>query len=66
MGHIKPEAVHFGAENGRRACSLVFDMKDGSEPPSAAEPFFSDLGADAGAFPVMDQDDPHKGLAQVR
>ena len=37
----KPEAAYFYADdNGQRCCAMVLDMKDASEIPGLAEPWF--------------------------
>src|SRR3990172_2472534 len=37
---IKPEAVYFSEQNGRRGGTLVVNVKDPSEVPMLAEPWF--------------------------
>ena len=36
----KPEAAYFIADGGRRTGILIIDMKDASDLPSIAEPWF--------------------------
>ena len=62
MERIKPEASYFYALDGCRACIMVFDMKDTSEIPSIAEPFFLNFNAKVDFSPVMNPDDLKKGL----
>ncbi|MDH6113597.1 hypothetical protein P3T36_005240 [Kitasatospora sp. MAP12-15] len=59
---IKPEAAYFGALDGMRTGYVVFDLKDPSDIPSIAEPFFQDLGAKITFIPVMNFDDVQAGL----
>ncbi len=59
---IKPEAAYFGALDGQRTGYIVFDLKDPSDIPSIAEPFFQDLGAKISFVPVMNFDDVQAGL----
>ena len=41
LGDLKPGAAYFFAnESGQRSASIVFDMKDPSEIPAVAEPWF--------------------------
>jgi len=41
LAPLKPEAVYFIADDdGQRAGSVVFDMKDPSQIPAIAEPWF--------------------------
>ncbi len=42
---IKPEVVYFYAPNGCRGGVMVVDIKDASQIPSIAEPFFLQFGA---------------------
>ncbi|MFE9293344.1 hypothetical protein [Streptomyces niveus] len=59
---IKPEAAYFGSQDGMRTAYIVFDLKDASDIPSVAEPFFQDLGAKVTFLPVMNFDDVRTGL----
>ncbi|MET9553048.1 hypothetical protein [Streptomyces sp. NPDC006645] len=59
---IKPEAAYFGSEEGLRTAYIVFDLKDASDIPSVAEPFFQDLDAKVTFAPVMNFDDVQAGL----
>ncbi len=43
---IKPEAVYFSEHNGRRGGTLVVDVKDASEVPALAEPWFLTFNAE--------------------
>ena len=41
LAELKPEAAYFYADdNGNRCGSVVFDMKDASQLPAVAEPWF--------------------------
>jgi hypothetical protein len=66
MEKLKPEASYFTAIDGCRACFIVFDLKDPSEIPSIAEPFFLNLNAKVEFSPVMNADDLKKGLEMVQ
>jgi hypothetical protein len=59
---IKPEAAYFGAMDGMRTGFIVFDLKDASDIPKVAEPFFQNLGAKVSLVPVMNFDDVQSGL----
>jgi hypothetical protein len=59
---LKPEAVYFGAHNGKRTGFFVFDLADLSDIPTIAEPFFQELGAGIDVIPVMDFTEVQKGL----
>jgi hypothetical protein len=65
MDRLKPEAAYFFAEDGQRTALFVIDMKDPSDIPSVAEPFFTELHAKVDIAPVMNADDLKKGLAKI-
>jgi hypothetical protein len=56
----KPEAAYFIAENGKRTGILVIDMKDASQLPAIAEPWFLALNASIEVTPAMVPDDLKK------
>jgi len=66
MDRLKPEATYFLATDGCRSCLMVFDMKDASEIPSIAEPFFMNFNAKVEFCPVMNAEDLQKGLAAIQ
>src|SRR5436305_7591448 len=45
MDKLKPEAAYFHTVDGSRSCFMVFDLKDPSEIPGIAEPFFTGFNA---------------------
>ena len=58
LANLKPEAAYFFADdNGNRSGSIVFDMKDSSEIPTIAEPWFLAFNAKVSFRPVMSPDD---------
>jgi hypothetical protein len=62
----KPEAVYFCANDGKRGGYLVVDMKDTSEIPRYAEPWFLYFDARVEFVPVMTPEDLAKaGLDQL-
>ena len=65
MADLKPEAAYFFADdNGQRSCSIVFDLKDPSEIPGVAEPWFLAFNAKVSLRPIMNPQDLAKaGLA---
>ena|SRR5687768_15071596 len=65
LGELKPEAAYFTADAGNRTAYLFFDLKDVSDIPKIAEPFFMELNARVEMMPVMNADDLKKGLAQL-
>jgi hypothetical protein len=54
---IKPEAVYFTEQNGRRGAVLIVDLPDASKVPALAEPWFLTFQADVEFRVVMSPDD---------
>ena len=59
---IHPEASFFATENGKRTAFFVFDLKEVSNIPAIAEPFFIELGAEVTFTPCMNADELQKGI----
>src|SRR5215471_14152599 len=58
VADLKPEAAYFFADDdGQRSGSIVFDMKDTSQIPAIAEPWFLAFSAKVSFRPVMNPDD---------
>lgn len=58
LADLKPEAVYFFADDhGQRSGSIVFEMKDASQIPSVAEPWFLAFNAKVSLRPVMSLQD---------
>ena len=58
LADLKPEAAYFMADdNGCRSGSIVFDLKDSSDIPSVAEPWFLAFNAKISLRPVMNPQD---------
>jgi hypothetical protein len=57
LADLKPEAAYFFDDDGQRAGSVVFDMKDPSQIPAIAEPWFLALNAKISLRPVMTPQD---------
>jgi hypothetical protein len=50
---LKPEASYFAEFRGERSWILVVDLKDASEMPKFAEPFFLEFDAQVEFHPTM-------------
>jgi hypothetical protein len=58
LADLKPEAAYFVAtDNGERCGLIVFDMKESSELPRVAEPFFLAFNARVTVRPTMTPQD---------
>lgn len=58
LEELKPEAAYFTtAANGDRGGFIVFDLKDTSQIPGIAEPFFLAYNAKVHFSPVMNAQD---------
>jgi hypothetical protein len=65
MGQIEPEAAYFTAIDGKRTGLIFFDLRDPSDIPKIAEPFFMTVGASIDLFPVMTPEEVQKGLEEA-
>lgn len=57
LDDLKPEAAYFLAEHGKRTAFLFVDMKDASQIPALAEPWFLACNASIDIQPVMTAQD---------
>jgi len=57
LGDLKPEAAYFTETEGTRSAYIFFDMKDSSQLPAIAEPWFLALGATLTVKPAMTPQD---------
>lgn len=57
LDELKPEAAYFTAERGQRGGIFVFDLKEPSQIPMIAEPFFLAFNATVEIFPAMTLED---------
>jgi hypothetical protein len=58
LADLKPEAAYFFADDdGHRSGSIVFDMRDTSQIPTVAEPWFQAFNAKVSLRPIMNPQD---------
>ena len=66
LAELNPEAAYFFADdNGNRSGSIVFDLKDTSDIPAVAEPWFLAFNAKVSFRPVMSAQDLAKGAPSI-
>jgi hypothetical protein len=57
LDEIKPEAAYFTEDNGERTGYIFFDMKESSQLPAVAEPWFLAFHASLTVRPAMNPQD---------
>ncbi len=60
LGDIKPEAAYFTEIGGNRCGMIIVDMKETSQMPRLAEPWFLAFNASVEFHPVMTPEDLKK------
>ena len=57
LDEINPEAAYFSEDNGERTGYIFFDMKESSQLPAVAEPWFLAFNAALTVRPAMNPQD---------
>jgi hypothetical protein len=65
LAEQKPEAVYFTDNNGERTGFIFLDMKDASQIPAIAEPWFLAFNAGIEFHPVMLPEDLAKASGAI-
>ena len=65
LSELKPEAAYFAEENGKRTGFVVFDLKDTSQIPAVAEPWFLAFNAQVEFHPAMNLEDLKKATPGI-
>jgi hypothetical protein len=66
LAALKPEAAYFtSGATGERGGFIVFDLKDTSDIPAVAEPFFLAFNAKVNFVPVMNAEDLTKAIPGI-
>lgn len=66
LAELKPEAAYFTEDAGERTGWIFFDMKDSSQLPAVAEPWFLAFNAKVTLRPAMNPQDLAAGLGGMQ
>jgi len=65
LNELKPEAAYFAEEKGARTGFIFFDLKDTSQIPAVAEPWFLAFNAQVEFHPAMNLEDLKKATPGI-
>ncbi len=65
LQELRPEAAYFAEDNGKRTGFIVVDLKDSSQIPSIAEPWFLAFNAHVEFHPCMNLEDLKKAAPGI-
>jgi hypothetical protein len=65
LDEMRPESAYFTTVNGQRGGYIVVDVKDASEIPKLAEPFFLAFQSEIDFQPVMTPQDLEAALPAI-
>jgi hypothetical protein len=65
LAELKPEAAYFAEDGGQRTGFIFFDLKDASQIPAVAEPWFLAFNASVHLRPAMSLDDLKKAAPGI-
>jgi hypothetical protein len=65
LAEVKPEAAYFAEDNGKRTGFIFLDVKDTSQIPVLAEPWFLAFNAHVEFHPAMNLDDLKKATPGI-
>ncbi len=65
LSEMRPENAYFAEDNGRRTGFIFFDLKDTSQIPAVAEPWFLAFNAQVEFHPAMNLEDLKKAAPGI-
>jgi hypothetical protein len=65
LSDLNPEAAYFSDDHGQRTGFIFFDLKDASQIPAVAEPWFLAFDAHVEFHPAMNLEDLKKGAPGI-
>ncbi len=65
LSDLRPESVYFAEDNGLRTGYIFFDLKEPSQIPAIAEPWFLAFNARIELHPAMNMEDLKKAVPGI-